>query len=173
MNPEAVLVEATRQSIELSAFVWRTRTRSLTPEMFCESEAEQLETPAIAAAENLKLDMETSIIPIDVASFQTRKRLALRMLLHPIEAVTVISRFHGGNVDVCSLDEVREWRGGFMKACPTAYGILFTDRESHMRDEILRYLSRDSKNGPVAVLVGVSHLEAMYDLLLDSFISHS
>lgn len=165
-QPSAFLVECNPKSLDLSRFVWKSRSESLTHELFCEQESGFVETSAIAAADKLGLDVDTTIFPIDSDSFQTRKRLALKLLFHPIESLTMISKYHGSVSVDGNLDAIRDWRKDFESSCPTSYGILFTDREAYMREQILSILPK--LTGNIAVVVGASHLEALYELLLDS-----
>lgn len=165
IRPGIFLVEAPKKSVDLSKFVWDTRDPVLTPEMFCEEEGEFVETAAFAAAHSLGVD--GCIFPIDLDSFKIRRMLAFRMLLHPIESLRILSKYHGEVTPGMSLDDIRIWRSRFQTLCPTAYSILFTHREIYMRDQILSHINSPNKE-PIAVMLGMSHLEAVYELLLDS-----
>jgi len=132
-------------------------------EQFCRDESYVNETLAIAARYDLDLGSRIPIVPIDVDPGQTRRRLAKSALFHPIETLLLISRYHGESDSVSSLEEVGQWRAQFRKTCPQAYEILFTAREQHMCSEIL---SRHSERS--LVLVGLSHVDALYDMLVSS-----
>ena len=160
-SPSCFLVETTRKSLDLSIFVWESRDTSLTHEKFCVEESEFVETPAIAAADKLGI-LFSSIVPIDVDSFKTRKNLAIKMLLHPIESLILISRYHNAPSDDV---DINEWRNRFRASCPTAFSILFTERERHMAEIISAHVK--ASQGDVAVLVGLSHLEALHNSLID------
>ena len=163
-RPTKIFVETSSKSLELSRFVWNARTDGDSPARFCEEECEHTETPAVAAAHFLTLPTG-SVVPIDIDPSVTRRKLAKSALFHPYEALLLISRFHGKGQEVGSLEEVPRWRTDFRTMCPHAFDILFTDREAHMRSEILRQLHPGMERA--AVLVGLSHVDALYDLLLD------
>ncbi len=162
-RPDTFFVETNKKSLELSEFVWRTRDKSCSLEQFCRDESYVNETLAIAARYDLDLGSRIPIVPIDVDPGQTRRRLAKSALFHPIESLLLISRYHGKSDTVSSLEEVGRWRAQFRKTCPQAYEILFTAREQHMCSEIL---SRHSERS--LVLVGLSHVDALYDMLVSS-----
>ena len=163
-RPSKIFVETSSKSLELSRFVWNSRANGDSPARFCEEECEHTETPAVAAAHCLTLPTG-SVIPIDIDPSVTRRKLAKSALLHAYESLLLISRFHGEGLEVKSLEEVSRWRSDFRTMCPHAFDILFTDREAHMRCEILRQLHPGVERA--AVVVGLSHVDALYDLLLD------
>lgn len=161
-NPDLFLVETGRKSLDLTQFVWDTRDSSVTPESFCQDESDLVETAAVAANGSMG---SARVIPIDVEPIRTRGRLARSALVHPWESLVLISRYNRGSASISSLEEAGAWREDFASACPHAFRILFTDRESHMRDRILEEIfSCQPRNA--AVLVGVSHVDALYDLLV-------
>jgi pheromone shutdown protein TraB len=140
----------------------------MTAEDFCNQEGEHVESPAIAACYNLKLDPRVAINPIDYPSARTRRRLAFSLILHPIESIILISRFHGQPMssEMDSLDNIVSWRHQFELSCPTAYKILFTEREDHMVTEISEIASIERPESRIAVIVGVSHVDAVYEKLV-------
>jgi len=150
--------------------VWNTKDENKTAIEYCNEEAEHVETFALAACASLDMDFETSIIPIDYQTGKTRRRLAYSLLLHPIESLVLISRFHGRSSPTTenALSDISEWRTEFSKKCPTAYRILFTEREAHMASEIMRISSTVPQNSRIAIIVGVSHVEAIYEKLVDA-----
>jgi hypothetical protein len=161
LKPSKFLVETSAKSLELSEFVWRSRSDSYTVDRFCEEEYYLNETLAIAS--RFKMGKEhIRILPIDVDPALTRRRLAKSALLHPIESLFLISRYHGKDTDISCPSEVFDWRRQFQKTCPAAFQILFSDRESYMADRIL-----ETEAERAVVLVGVSHVDALYNLIVD------
>ena len=155
-KPQQLLVETSPKSLELSKFVWNTRNIERTPERFCIEEASHNESPAVATG-------NTEIFPIDIVSSKTRRSLAKSLVFHPWESLILISRFHGkSSPEVSSLEEVDAWRRDFQTLCPTAFKILFSTREEHMVREILNHSNNTAK---MAILVGISHVNAIYDSL--------
>lgn len=162
-RPSRFLVECGHKSLSLSRFVWETRRSDTSPEMFCVQESEHNETFAIAAAHKLGLPLD-NIKPIDINPLKTRFSLVKSAVLHPWESLILISRFHGKVNYQMSLEEIGLWRSEFKRSCPYAYKILFTDRENHMVNQIIE---NSRSNESVTVIVGISHLDAIYERLLD------
>jgi hypothetical protein len=160
-QPQAILVETGKASLELSEFIWKD-SKGMTPERFCSEHSDVNESLAIAVREEFKMDTN-SVLPIDVDPLRTRLGLAKSSLLHPIESLILISRFHGKGGEVRSLEETQAWRDRFKRSCPHAFEILFTAREEHMSEEIRRLSAHVDR---CAVLVGLSHVEALYDRLV-------
>jgi hypothetical protein len=102
-KPKKILIESNPKSIELSRFVWNTKDASMTLIRFLQEEAEQTETPAVAACDTLELDQIQSLLPIDLEASKTRMRLAKSLILHPIESLLLISRFHGRSIPTKAL----------------------------------------------------------------------
>ena len=161
-QPAEFLVESSEKSIELSRFVWDSQPYSA--ESFCREEYPQTETAAIAACSELSLPI-SRIRPIDIDSFKTRAALARNALFHPWESLVLISRYHGVAPELKSLEEAARWRAEFKMTCPHAFEILFTEREAWMADQIKRAVMGGSSH--IAVLVGLSHVDAVYDLLVN------
>jgi hypothetical protein len=152
--------------LDLTQFVWDNKDASVTAERFCEEESELVESAAVAANGSAG-GGASSVVPIDVEPMRTRGRLARSALLHPWESLVLISRYSGGQPDIGSLEEAGQWRRDFAATCPHAFGILFTERESYMHQQISDHIS---SSGPkkLAVLIGVSHVDALFDLLVSS-----
>ena len=160
-KPDVFLVETGQKSLELSKFVWEHRDPSCSPEQYCHEESYVNEAYAIAAQHQMN-SSAVPIFPIDVEPYKTRLKLAKSALVHPLDALRLISRYNGKNAGVTSLEEMSDWRRRFKRSCPYSFGILFTQREDHMLEEINRLSSRFSRT---AVLLGLSHVDAIYDRL--------
>ena len=162
LRPEAFLVETSAKSLELSEFVWKTRNPSQPLEEFCAQESYVNETLAFAGKQIIS-QTAAPIIPIDIDPGITRRRLAKSALFHPVESLLLISRYHGKNGSISSIDEVGPWRAKFKKTCPHAFEILFTDREKYMCSQIDDFSRKYKK---ILVLMGLSHVDAIYNLLV-------
>lgn len=166
-EPASFLVETTPKSLDISKFVFSEyiSEHPTTPEQFCVQESDFIEAPALVASH--QLPSKPHVVPIDVNSLSTRLRLVRRLLLHPLESMILVSRYHGQCLsEVKSLEEVDEWRRHFQSLCPTAFSILFSDREEYMCNQILHHASISEANTRIAVLVGISHANAIYDRLV-------
>ena len=161
-KPDVFFVETSKKSLELSEFVWNTRDKSCTVDKFCREESYVNDTLAIAARH--ELGSTAPIIPVDIDPSVTRRRLAKSALFHPIESLILISRYHGKSNAVSSLEEVGRWRSQFRTSCPHAFDILFTSREQHMCNGIRSRISHHPERA--MVLVGLSHVDALYDSLV-------
>jgi hypothetical protein len=160
-KPDVFLVETGKKSLELSKFVWEHKGPTCSPVQYCHEESCNNEAYAIAACHQMGTS-HVPIFPVDVEPFKTRLKLAKSALMHPLDALRLISRYNGKNSEITSLEEIDEWRRQFKRACPYSFDILFTQREHHMLEEINRYSSRFSRT---AVLMGLSHVDAIYDRL--------
>jgi hypothetical protein len=161
------LVEASEKSLELSKFVWNDYVSSTSGSdlsRFCVDESEFVESPALVVAH--ELGQKDSIIAIDKDSFRTRLTLTKRLILHPLESLILISRYHGRSVPA-DFDSVDEWRSEFSHRCPTAFQTLFIDREVYMTDRILSHCETSPASSRVAVLLGMSHLNPIYDRIVE------
>ena len=166
-DPNLVLVETCAKSLKLSQFVYETRDPKSILESFVKSGSPYVETEAFSYAFERGLDPATLIFPIDVESFVTRRRLAYSLLPHPFESLILISRYYGRSYpSTTDSDSIANWRRGFQSDCPTAFRILFSEREEHMSSEIFRHLSTSPPGSRIAVLVGLSHMDAIYDNLV-------
>ena len=160
-SPDRFMIETSEDNLLLSKFVWQSRENR---DSFLTEECEHTESLAIAAGDAIGLSF-SRIHSIDIDPWKVRMRLCKSALTHPFESLRLISRYHGRGLDVMSLEEVSSWRRDFLRTSPHAFEILFTDREKHMRNEILRLSQPGEK---VAVIVGLSHVDALYELLIDS-----
>ena len=166
-GPDFYLVETTPASLQLSQYVWENRDAGTSAEEYLRTESSFVETPAILSAAHLGLNPQKCIFPIDVDSAVTRRRLAFSLLPHPWESLILISRYYGKSHPTSSdSDSIARWRCEFEASCPTAFKILFSDREDHMRSEILRHISTSPPGTRIAAIVGMSHVDAIYEKLL-------
>jgi pheromone shutdown protein TraB len=165
-HPSLILVETSAKSLELSQYVYETREKS-SLESFVASGSPYVETEAFCHAFETGLNPNKLIFPIDVESFVTRRRLAYSLLPHPFESLILISRYYGRSYpSTTDSDSIVNWRRGFQSDCPTAFRILFSEREQHMSSEIFRHLSTSPPGSRIAALVGLSHMDAIYDKLV-------
>lgn len=162
-KPCVFCVETSSKSLELSDFVWRTRDTTRPLAEFCEEESHLTETLALAGKHILGSHV-APIIPIDIEPAVTRRRLAMSAIFHPIESLLLISRYHGKSESLSSIEEVGAWRSRFKKACPHAFEILFTDRERYMCERIEEISNEYDRT---VVLMGLSHVDAVYHQLID------
>lgn len=168
-QPSSFLVETTMKSLDISRFVFSEYLSqgSASMEQFCIDESEFMEAPALAAS--YALSDRAPITPIDINSLSTRLRLARRLLLHPVESLMLVTRYHGKSLsEVTCLEDVELWRSQFRALCPTAFSTLFTDREEYMCGRILEHAQTCQPLDRIAVLVGLSHANAIYDRLVDA-----
>ena len=163
-NPNKFLVETSSRSLELSNFVWESHQ---SPLEFLDSEAQFMETTAIFEASSLGLCPKETVFPIDIDSASTRRRLAKSLFPHPWESLLLISRYYGRSSPPSNdAESIIRWRDEFRKSCPTAFRILFTEREQHMTSEIFRHITESPPDTRIAVFVGLSHMDAIYDQLV-------
>lgn len=167
--PDLFLVETNRKSLELSQFVFANHDNET---KFCLEESMFNETAAIAACSKLGIMHQNRIIPIDVESEKTRRKLARFALFHPWEALVLISQYHGNAPKTIeSIEYANEWRSEIKSRCPNAFNILFTDREKYMSGKILHTISSSSDyysfSRNIAVITGLSHVEAIVSELID------
>ena len=163
-NPSKFLVETSVRSLELSNFVWQTHK---SPQEFLSAESQFMETTAILQASELGLCPSKTVFPIDIDSALTRRRLALSLIPHPWESLLLINRYYGKSCPQSTgAESIALWRKEFEQACPTAFRILFTDREEHMASEIFRHVTESPLDTRIAVHVGLSHMDAIYDKLM-------
>jgi len=166
-SPEKFLVETSPRSLDVSNFIWESRNSEIAPEEVFASEYACVDTPAIVGAIRLGLNPRTTVFPIDVDSAVTRRRLAMSLLLHPWESLVLISRYYGKSYPSATDSEsISLWRREFQAACPTAFRILFTERELYMVSEIQRHVTASPPNTRIAVYVGLSHIDAICDQLV-------
>jgi hypothetical protein len=161
------LVETTPASLELSQFVWENRDGGISPQQYLEIEHSFVETPAFLSASAMGMDTKKCIFPIDIDSGITRRRLASSLLPHPWESLILISRYYGrSHPSSPDPESISHWRREFEASCPTAFKILFSDREDHMTNEIFRHMCASPPGTRIAALVGISHMDAIYEKLV-------
>jgi hypothetical protein len=93
-KPDVFLVETGKKSLELSKFVWEHKGPTCSPVQYCHEESCNNEAYAIAACHQMGTS-HVPIFPVDVEPFKTRLKLAKSALMHPLDALRLISRYNG------------------------------------------------------------------------------